>query len=204
MRFTLVGKSTLFVIFAKLTKILTIMKFTYFLFVLCITSVGYSQFEVNYESIGSLKLGATVAEVSKLCGKTLTIPADEFSIDFDVSISGSEYRITFQEVEEDKVKSMVLHRIAVKDPKFKTKEGAKIGMTKSELINLYKDFYSFEMTRFLDTENFDYPTNKLMFVIDKKNNNASIDYEDFSEFRILFLIVDNVVKEIQILDGIFI
>ena len=180
------------------------MKFTYFLFVLCITSVGYSQFEVNYESIGSLKLGATVAEVSKLCGKTLTIPADEFSIDFDVSISGSEYRITFQEVEEDKVKSMVLHRIAVKDPKFKTKEGAKIGMTKSELINLYKDFYSFEMTRFLDTENFDYPTNKLMFVIDKKNNNASIDYEDFSEFRILFLIVDNVVKEIQILDGIFI
>jgi hypothetical protein len=180
------------------------MKFTYFLFVLCITSVGYSQFEVNYENIGSLKLGATVAEVSKLCGKTLTIPADEFSIDFDVSISGSEYRITFQEVEEDKVKSMVLHRIAVKDPKFKTKEGAKIGMTKSELINLYKDFYSFEMTRFLDTENFDYPTNKLMFVIDKKNNNASIDYEDFSEFRILFLIVDNVVKEIQILDGIFI
>jgi uncharacterized lipoprotein YehR (DUF1307 family) len=180
------------------------MKFTLFLSVLFITSLGFGQYEVNYENIGSLKLGATVAEVSKLCGKTLTIPADEFSVEFDITISGSEYHITFQEEEVEKVKSMSLHRISVKDPKFKTKEGAKIGMTKSELLNLYKDFYSFEMTRFLDTENFDYPTNKLMFVIDKKNNKATIDFEDFSEFRILFLIVDNVVKEIQILDGFFI
>ena len=180
------------------------MKFTLCLSVLFITSLGFGQYEVNYENIGSLKLGATVAEVSKLCGKTLTIPADEFSVEFDITISGSEYHITFQEEEVEKVKSMSLHRISVKDPKFKTKEGAKVGMTKAEVLNLYKDFYSFEMTRYLDPETFDYPTNKLMFIIDKKDNQAIFDFEDFSEFRILFLIVDNVVKEIQILDGFFI
>ena len=102
------------------------MKFTHFLLVLFITSIGFSQYEVNYENIGSLKLGLTVAEVSKLCGKTLTIPADEFSIEFDITISGTEYHITFQEEEVDKVKYMALQRISVKDPKFKTKEGAKI------------------------------------------------------------------------------
>ena len=42
----------------------------------------------------------------------------------------------------------------------------------------------------------------MLFIL--KDNQAIFDLEDFSEFRILFLIVDNVVKEIQILDGFFI
>ena len=77
-------------------------------------------------------------------------------------------------------------------------------MTKAEVLNLYKDFYSFEMTRYLDPETFDYPSNKLMFIIDKKDNQAIVDFEDFTEYRILFLIIDNVVKEIHIVDGFII
>jgi cell division GTPase FtsZ len=60
------------------------------------------------------------------------------------------------------------------------------------------------MTRFLDTETFDYPKNKLMFIVDQKNNQDEIDFEDNTDYRILFLIIDDVVKEIQILDGFFI
>lgn len=205
MRFTLLGKSTFFAIFAFITEKLNIMKITAFLLILFIASTSFSQFEVNYNTIGSLKLGASVSEVSKLCGQPLTFEAGDFSVEFDITISGTPYHIWFQEDEgEDKVKTMKLNRVSIKDPKFKSKEGAKVGMTKAEVLNIYKDFYSFKMTRYMDPETFDYPSNKLMFIIDKKDNQAIFDFEDFSEFRILFLIVDNVVKEIQILDGFYI
>lgn len=181
------------------------MKITAFLLLLFIASTSFSQFEVNYNTIGSLKLGASVSEVSKLCGQPLTFEAGDFSVEFDITISGTPYHIWFQEDEgEDKVKTMKLNRVSIKDPKFKTKEGAKVGMTKAEVLNLYKDFYSFEMTRYLDPETFDYPSNKLMFIIDKKDNQAIVDFEDFTEYRILFLIIDNVVKEIHIVDGFII
>ena len=113
------------------------MKITPFLFLLFIASTSFSQFEVNYNTIGSLKLGASVSEVSKLCGQPLTFEAGDFSVEFDITISGTPYHIWFQEDEgEDKVKTMKLNRVSIKDPKFKTKEGAKVGMTKAEVLNL--------------------------------------------------------------------
>ena len=180
------------------------MKIASVILFLLMSQFGFSQFEINYGNISGFKLGASVSEISKLCGTNLSIPAEEFSFEFDVNHAGIEYHITFQEEEINEVKSMVLHRVAVKDSRFKTKEGAKIGMTKSELFAIYKNFYSFEMTRFLDTETFDYPKNKLMFIVDQKNNQDEIDFEDTTDYRILFLIIDDVVKEIQILDGFFI
>jgi hypothetical protein len=102
------------------------------------------------------------------------------------------------------MKIMVLQKISTKDPKFKTKDGAKVGMSKTELLSLYKNYYSYQMRRSMDEETWNYSTTKLVFDIDKRYNQKEVDFEDFSEYRILFYIENDIVTEIAIMNGYFI
>jgi hypothetical protein len=171
--------------------------------VLSFSFFSYSQFDISYEKIGELKLGSGVQEVEKLSGTTYTLPIDDFEAKFNTTIRGVNFQITFQEREVEKVKSMVLQRIATKDPKFKTKEGAKVGMSKTDLLNLYKNFFSYQMHRSYDEETWDYSTSKCVFDIDKRYNEGEVNFEDFSDYRILFYIENDIVTEIAILNGYF-
>lgn len=165
---------------------------------------SFGQFDISYEKLGDLKLGASVQDVEKLSGTTFTImPIDDFEAKFNATVKGSSFQITFQETEVEKVKSMVLQRISTKDPKFKTKEGAKVGMTKADLINIYKNSYSYQMHRAYDDETWTYSTTKFVFDIDKRYNETEVDFEDFTEYRILFYIENDIVTEIAILNGYF-
>jgi hypothetical protein len=118
-------------------------------------------------------------------------------------VKGNAFQITFQEKEVEKVKSMVLQRVSTKDPKYKTKEGAKVGMSKTDLLNLYKNFYSYQMHRAYDDETWTYSSTKLVFDIDRRYNQDEVNFEDFSEYRILFYIENDIVTEIAILNGYF-
>jgi hypothetical protein len=167
------------------------------------TFFSFCQFDISYEKLGDLILGTSLKDVEKLSGRTFEIPVDEIEAKFETTIKGNAYEITLQETEVDKVKSMVLQKISTKDPKFKTKEGAKIGMAKSELLALYKNFYSYQMHRAYDDETWTYSTTKLVFDIDKRYNHKEINFEDFSEYRILFYIENDIVTEIAIINGYF-
>jgi hypothetical protein len=166
-------------------------------------TTSFAQFQINYDQIGDFKIGASVQEIEKLCGTKFTMPLDDFEVKFNVTSKGIPFQIVFREIEVDKVKSMVLNSVSIKDKRFKTKEGAYVGMTKNELIDLYKDFLSFQMLRYFDNETFDFPVNKLDFQIDENNNRPTIDYENMSERRIIFHIEDNIVNEIQIINSLF-
>jgi hypothetical protein len=168
-----------------------------------IISSSFGQFDISYEKIGDLKLESSVQDVEKLSGTTYTLPIDDFEAKFNTTVKGSTFEITFQEKEVEKVKSMVLQRISTKDPKFKTKEGAKVGMSKNDLINLYKNFYSYQMHRSYDDETWTYSTTNSVFDIDKRYNQDEVNFEDFSDYRILFYIENDIVTEIAILNGYF-
>ena len=166
-------------------------------------TLSFCQFDISYENLGDLKLGASVQEVEKLSGTTFTLPIDDFEAKFNTNVKGNAFQITFQEKEVEKVKSMVLQRVATKDPKYKTKEGAKVGMSKTDLLNLYKNFYSYQMHRAYDDETWVYSSTKLVFDIDRRYNQDEVNFEDFSDYRILFYIENDVVTEIAILNGYF-
>ncbi|MFM7666854.1 MAG: hypothetical protein ACKO7D_01540 [Bacteroidota bacterium] len=170
---------------------------------LTFTFFSLGQFDISYEKVGELKLGSSVQDVEKLSGTTFTMPIDDFEAKFNTSVKGNTFQITFQEKEVDKVKSMILQRIATKDPKYKTKEGAKVGMSKTELLDLYKNFYSYQMHRSYDDETWTYSTNKFVFDIDKKYNETEVNFEDFTDYRILFYIENDIVTEIAVLNGYF-
>jgi hypothetical protein len=170
---------------------------------LSFTFFSFGQFDISYERVGELKLGSSVQEVEKLSGTTFTLPIDDFEAKFNAIVKGNVFQITFQEKEVEKVKSMVLQRIATKDPKYKTKEGASVGMAKTDLLNLYKNFYSYQMHRAYDDENWTYSTTKFVFDIDKRYNETEVNFEDFTEYRILFYIENDIVTEIAILNGYF-
>jgi hypothetical protein len=173
------------------------------LFSLSFTFLSIGQFDISYEKLGDLKLGAGVQEVEKLSGTTFTLPIDDFEAKFNTTVKGNAFQITFQEKEVEKVKSMVLQRVSTKDPKYKTKEGAKVGMSKTDLLNLYKNFYSYQMHRAYDDETWVYSSTKLVFDIDRRYNQDEVNFEDFSDYRILFYIENDVVTEIAILNGYF-
>lgn len=170
---------------------------------LSFTFFSFGQFDISYEKVGELKLGSSVQEVEKLSGTTFTLPIDDFEAKFNATVKGNVFQITFQEKEVEKVKSMELQRIAIKDPKYKTKEGAKVGMSKTDLLNLYKNFYSYQMHRTYDDETWTYSTTKFVFDIDKRYNETEVNFEDFTEYRILFYIENDIVTEIAILNGYF-
>jgi hypothetical protein len=176
----------------------------FFIFLaLSFTILSYGQFDISYDKLGELKLGSSVPEVEKVSGTTFTLPIDDFEAKFNTTVKGNSFQITFQEKEVEKVKSMVLQRISTKDPKYKTKEGAKVGISKTELLNLYKNFYSYQMHRAYDDETWTYATTKFIFDIDKRYNEAEVNFEDFTEYRILFYIENDIVTEIAILNGYF-
>lgn len=179
------------------------MKLIITILTLSFTSFSFSQFDISYETLGELKLGASVPDVEKLSGTTFTMPLDDFEAKFNTTVKGSTFQITFQEKEVEKVKSMVLQRISTKDPKFKTKEGAKVGMSKNDLLNLYKNFFSYQMHRSYDDETWTYSTTNFVFDIDKRYNEKEVNFEDFSDYRILFYIENDIVTEIAILNGYF-
>jgi hypothetical protein len=56
----------------------------------------------------------------------------------------------------------------------------------------------------MDEETWNYSTTKLVFDIDKRYNQKEVDFEDFSEYRILFYIDNDIVTEIAIMNGYFI
>ena len=72
-----------------------------------------------------------------------------------------------------------------------------------DLLNLYKNFYSYQMHRAYDDETWVYSTTKLVFDIDRRYNQDEVNFEDFSEYRILFYIENDIVTEIAILNGYF-
>lgn len=178
----------------KLLFILSFISFTFF---------GFSQLEISFDRIGDLRLGSSVGEVEKLCGNKFTLPIDDFEVKFNTSVKGSSFQITFQEEEVEKVKVMVLQKISTKDPKFKTKEGAKVGMTKNDLLNLYKNFYNYQMHRAYDDETWSYSTDKLVFDLDKRLNEETVSLDDYTEYRILFHIDKGIVTEIEIMNGFY-
>jgi hypothetical protein len=167
------------------------------------TLFGFGQYDISYEKIGDVQLGATVQDVEKMSGTTLNIPNDEFEVKLNATIKGNNFQITFQEKEVNKVKSMILQKITTKNPKYKTKEGAHVGMSKINLLNLYKNFFSYQMHRAYDEETWGYSTSKLVFDIDKHYNQVEVDIVDFSEYRILFYIENDIVTEIAIMNGYF-
>ena len=57
------------------------MKIASVILFLLMSQFGFSQFEINYGNISGFKLGASVSEISKLCGTNLSIPAEEFSFE---------------------------------------------------------------------------------------------------------------------------
>lgn len=178
-------------------------KLIFTLFLVSFSFLSFSQFDITYEKLGDLTLDVNIQDVEKLCGTTFNAPKDEFEAKFNATLKGNTYEVTFQEKEVEKMKTMVLQKIATKDPKFKTKDGAKVGMSKTELLTLYKNYYSYQMHRSYDDETWNYSTTKLVFDIDKRYNQKEVDFEDFSEYRILFYIENDIVTEIAIINGYF-
>jgi hypothetical protein len=179
-------------------------KLIFTLFLVSFSFLSLSQFDITYEKLGDLTLDVNILDVEKLCGTTFNAPIDEFEAKFNATLKGNTYEVTFQEKEVEKMKIMVLQKISTKDPKFKTKDGAKVGMSKTELLSLYKNYYSYQMRRSMDEETWNYSTTKLVFDIDKRYNQKEVDFEDFSEYRILFYIENDIVTEIAIMNGYFI
>jgi hypothetical protein len=59
------------------------------------------------------------------------------------------------------------------------------------------------MHRAYDDETWTYSSTKLVFDIDRRYNQDEVNFEDFSEYRILFYIENDIVTEIAILNGYF-
>ncbi len=104
-----------------------------------------SNFELSTLRIGPFHLKMSIDEAEKIAGKKLQ--TNEIYTSFNaVRYNNEVVNLNIYEIlNENNSKEKKIAQIKTKSPKFKTKSGAGVGTTRHQLLEMYKDFPSFEI-----------------------------------------------------------
>lgn len=107
-----------------------------------------SEMTISTVRVGPYKINMKQAEAEKIAGKKLKIPteANEYNGTTLVNYNNETLEITLGEYYENENSApMTIQSIGTQSPLFSTLSGIKIGSTKDELFNAYKNFSNFSM-----------------------------------------------------------
>ena len=104
-----------------------------------------ANFELSTLRVGPFHLKMSIEEAEKIAGKKLQI--NEIYTSFNAVRYNDEVinLNVFESYGDNNSKEKKISVIKAKSPKFKTKSGAGVGTTRYQLLEMYKDFPSFEV-----------------------------------------------------------
>lgn len=130
------------------------MKKTLLLFLVCFSFLIKAQdnFEITTLRIGPINLKMKVEEAEKIAGKKLKVDNDNYENTNQVNYKGETISIYMYESSEAGKTHRNIGNISTKSPKFKTKRGMGVGSTKKQLIEAYKDYPDFSLSKSWDDD----------------------------------------------------
>lgn len=148
------------------------------LFLFCSISLWAQQNDmmITTSSIGPFKLGMNKAAVERIVPNKLTIPTEQNDYNHHTLVKYNKETLEIgisEPFEGDGVNSLQIISVSVQSPLFQTSKGIKVGSTKEELLEVYKDYPNFELyPEWLEEES--YSKTASSFIINDDDNATSL------------------------------